>query len=95
MYAFPLCCVGHCLLLSSQLHRITCKDLSAAPVGTHPLQVLYHLRDCPVSEPLRKIILNVAGLLGFREISLAPPPRLSEGSGSTTVTFGRARRKEC
>ena len=87
-------CHGHRLLLSSYLHRISRKEISACSACGHPLQDLSHLiLDCPASEPLRKSIFGsslslldlwsrpwgVARLLGLREIP--PRPHPSEGVG--------------
>ena len=89
-----LCCHGHSLFLSSNLHRISRKENSACSACGHPLQDLNHLLlDCPASEPLRKSIFGsslsildlwsrpwgVARLLGLHGVP--PRPHPSEGVG--------------
>ena len=87
-------CHGHCLLLSSYLHRISRKKNSACSACGHSLQDLNHLfLDCPAFQPLRKSIFGssfsilnlwfrpwgVARLLCLRGVP--PRPHLSEGVG--------------
>ena len=95
-------CLGHSLLLSSCLHRISLKEISAFGACRLPLQDLNHLLlDCPASEPLRKFIFGsslsildlwsrpwgVARLMGFCRVPPRPIPRKRLGGTTTTNTF--------
>ena len=85
--------IGHSLLLSSYLHRISRKENSDCSACGHPLQDLNHLLDCPTSGPLRGSIFGsslsildllsgpwgVAQLLDLRGVP--PCPHSSEGVG--------------